>query len=146
MWGAETYMVRGVDQCDRQYIPHTLRIPHSPAILGIMHTLGPRRVSPTFNPIGGADRLPPPSPPPQCFCPGIMHTLAVRVPARIRLADDDDVGNSGWGAKAQEEAPSPTRPGGARDVGGSNGSAAPGGSAGGSKTITVDGGCCAVPL
>ena len=44
-----------------------------------------------------------------------------------------------WGAKAQEEAPSPTRPGGARDVGGSNGSAAPGGSAGGSKTITVDG-------
>ena len=32
---------------------------------------------------------PPPSLPPQCFCPGIIHSLAARIPARIRLEEGE---------------------------------------------------------
>ena len=32
---------------------------------------------------------------PQCFCPGILHSLAARVPARILVADEGADGHAG---------------------------------------------------
>ena len=42
----------------------------------------------TVTPTPPVDLSFPRPPPPQCFCPGILHALAARIPARIRFADE----------------------------------------------------------